>query len=112
MTTVLHEHELHPAPAPPAPGQRPLLRAGRPRALWMAPLFAGIGFAITVGLRALGDLEPVFDWKVIVTTAFLTAAPLGYLAGIGCFDYWAYYASGRPTRPEDHSGHGARSWQD
>ena len=27
--------------------------------------------------------------------------------GIGSFDYWLYYISGRPTRPEDHSGHGA-----
>ena len=38
--------------------------------------------------------------------------PLGFLVGLGGFDYWAYYASGRPTRPEDHSGHGARSWRD
>src|ERR671917_316647 len=27
-------------------------------------------------------------------------------------DYWFYWASGRPTRPEDHSGHGAHSWRD
>src|SRR5207237_9396848 len=40
------------------------------------------------------------------------AAPLGAFAGIGLFDYWTYYALGRPTRPEDHSGHGARSWKD
>ena len=40
------------------------------------------------------------------------AAPFGYLIGIGCFDYWFYWASGKPTRPEDHSGHGARSWKD
>ena len=38
--------------------------------------------------------------------------PLGFLIGIGGFDYWFYWASGRPTRPEDHSGHGARSWKD
>ena len=28
------------------------------------------------------------------------------------FDYWGYYISGRPTRPEDHSSHGAHSWRD
>jgi cytochrome c oxidase subunit 1 len=28
------------------------------------------------------------------------------------FDYWLRYASGAPTQPEDHSGHGARSWRD
>src|SRR5437870_3802510 len=38
--------------------------------------------------------------------------PLGFLSGIGAFDYWVYYALGGQTRPEDHSGHGARSWKD
>ena len=42
----------------------------------------------------------------------MTAAPIGFLAGIGAFDYWLYYISGRPTREEDHSGHGAYSWRD
>ena len=27
-------------------------------------------------------------------------------------DYWLYWAAGRATRPEDHSGHGAHSWRD
>src|SRR5262249_15667491 len=26
--------------------------------------------------------------------------------------YWLYWISGRPTRAEDHSGHGAYSWKD
>ena len=42
----------------------------------------------------------------------MTAAPIGFLAGIGSFDYWLHYIAGRPTRPEDHSGHGARTWRD
>ncbi len=42
----------------------------------------------------------------------LLAAPLFFLTGIGAFDYWGYYISGRPTRPEDHSSHGAHSWRD
>src|ERR671918_248200 len=42
----------------------------------------------------------------------LIAAPLFFLVGIGAFDYWIYYMSGRPTRPEDHSSHGAYSWKD
>src|SRR3954469_21720420 len=40
----------------------------------------------------------------------LLIAPLCFLVGLGAFDYWFYWASGKPTRPEDHSGHGARSW--
>ncbi|MBD0329906.1 MAG: cbb3-type cytochrome c oxidase subunit I, partial [Thermoleophilia bacterium] len=78
----------------------------------MALLFAAIGIGLVTGIRALGGWDPIWDWRPIVTAAFLTAAPLGYLAGIGCFDYWVYYLSGRPTRPEDHSGHGAHSWRD
>src|SRR5215218_11426181 len=78
----------------------------------MVPLFFGIGFVIVVGLRALAGYEPVFDWLLIVTVAGLITAPIGFLAGIGAFDYWVYYALGYPTRPEDHSGHGARSWKD
>jgi cytochrome c oxidase subunit 1 len=42
----------------------------------------------------------------------MIAAPLTFLVGLGAFDYWFYWAAGRPTRPEDHSGHGARSWRD
>ncbi len=38
--------------------------------------------------------------------------PLAFIVGIGCFDYWFRWASGAPTVPEDHSGHGATSWKD
>ena len=47
-----------------------------------------------------------------VTTVGLVAMPLTFLVAIGCFDYWFYWASGRPTRPEDHSSHGATGWRD
>jgi cytochrome c oxidase subunit 1 len=42
----------------------------------------------------------------------LIAAPLFFLVGLGAFDYWFYWAAGKPTRPEDHSGHGAHTWRD
>ncbi len=42
----------------------------------------------------------------------MISAPLAFLVGLGAFDYWFYWAIGRPTRPEDHSGHGARTWKD
>ena len=45
-------------------------------------------------------------------SALLTAAPVGFLAGLGAFDYWVHYFLGKPTLPEDHSGHGATSWKD
>src|ERR1700726_2880513 len=47
-----------------------------------------------------------------ILTVSLLAVPLAFLIGIGGFDYWFYWAIGKPTRPEDHSGHGAHSWKD
>jgi cytochrome c oxidase subunit 1 len=47
-----------------------------------------------------------------VTVVAMIAAPLFFLVGIGGFDYWFYWAAGKPTRAEDHSGHGAKTWKD
>ncbi|HKP21032.1 MAG TPA: hypothetical protein VJT68_05920, partial [Thermoleophilaceae bacterium] len=79
--------------------------------LGMALGFA-LGTTIVVVVRSLYGWDPVWDWDAIITVGALIAAPLGYLIGIGCFDYWFRWASGAPTIPEDHSGHGAYSWRD
>jgi cytochrome c oxidase subunit I len=89
-----------------------LYRGGWIRAAWMTALFGFFGFGLTVGLRAWGGWNPVLDWTPIVLISILVCAPLGFLAGLGTFDYWAGYAIGRPTRPDDHAGHGATSWKD
>src|SRR5215217_8693047 len=81
------------------------------RAVLSLPLAAALAIAIVVGIRALGGEHPVFDGNAVTTVA-LIAAPLAFLIGIGCFDYWFRWASGAPTVPEDHSGHGADSWRD
>jgi len=86
--------------------------AGWIRAFWMMCLVGAFGFGIVVAFRWWGNWQPLIDPPVVILVAALVAAPVGFLAGIGCFDYWTYYALGRPTRPEDHSGHGARSWRD
>jgi cytochrome c oxidase subunit 1 len=74
-----------------------------------------VGAAFALGLvlliRSLYGYDPLWDWDAIVTVG-LVAGPMFFLVGIGAFDYWFYWASGRPTRPEDHSGHGATSWRD
>jgi cytochrome c oxidase subunit I len=114
--TTVHEHiEPHEAPAAPPPrrtGLHRLLAPGWLRAIWMTPLFAAIGFGIVTGIRASAGWHPVVNWEPIVTAAVLTAAPIGFLAGLGAFDYWLRWALGAPTVPEDHSGHGARRWTD
>src|SRR4051794_26540690 len=88
------------------------LRApGLLRGLLGAALGFGLAYAIVVPARAAQHLHPVLDGDA-VTIVGLIAAPLGFFFGIGAFDYWFYYFSGRKTRPEDHSGHGAHSWRD
>ncbi len=42
----------------------------------------------------------------------LIASPIFALVGLGAFDYWFRWAVGKPTIPEDHSGHGAQGWRD
>src|SRR5437763_4027545 len=81
------------------------------RAALSIPIGIGIAFAIVCTLRALYGWHPILDGNAI-TTVSLISVPLAFLIGIGCFDYWFRWASGAPTVPEDHSGHGARRWQD
>src|SRR5437899_6086720 len=78
----------------------------------MAPLFFGIGCGIVVLCRWWGGWHPIWFGSIITLVGALVALPIGFLAGIGAFDYWVRYSIGAPTEPEDHSGHGAYSWRD
>jgi len=68
-------------------------------------------FGITALIRSLQNQHPVIDGHAITVVA-LFSVPFFFLVGIGTCDYWLYWATGRPTRPEDHSQHGAFSWRD
>src|ERR687893_902676 len=81
------------------------------RAALSQPLGFLLALGIVAGARAAYGYDPVLDWDAITTVAMISM-PLAFLVGIGCFDYWFRWASGAPTVPEDHSGHGARSWRD
>jgi len=76
-------------------------------------LLLGIVFcgALSVGIRAAYGYDPTIDSESILQISMI-GAPLFFLVGIGAFDYWFYWAAGKPTRPEDHSSHGAKSWRD
>ena len=104
VTTAVH--------APPRPGPRNRLTApGWIRAAWVSLAGAAFCFGLVVGLRAIQNYEPLIDGNAIVTV-MLIGVPLFFLVGIGGFDYWGRWMIGRPTQPEDHSDHGARSWKD
>src|ERR1700748_19121 len=89
-------------------------RPGWYRAVLCTVAAAAFGFGLVVLLRSISGLsafqsEQTGYPQVVVP---LVTAPLGFLAGFGCFDYWLRWASGMPTIPEDHSQHGAKSWKD
>src|SRR5512133_441248 len=111
-TTVDAEHEAYVVSPPPSGWRRYLLGPGWIRAIWMTALFFGLGLLLVIGIRELAGWHPIFFWEAIITVAALVAAPIGFLAGLGAFDYWVAWALGQPTKPEDHSMHGARSWTD
>src|SRR5688572_9033811 len=77
---------------------------------------AGLGFVLgtllVMLLRAWWGWDPLWNTEVILVVGAMVFAPIFFLGGIGSFDYWLHYISGRPTQPEDHSGHGARTWKD
>ena len=111
MSKVTVEHEVQAAP-PRLPGRGPrVLLSPWFRLVWTIPLFFGIGAGIVSLVRWLEGWHPIWQGSVQTTVALVTI-PFGFLVGIGAFDYWLAYAIGQPTRPEDHSSHGARSWRD
>src|SRR5919204_3276628 len=93
-----------------------LKRPGWWRALTYTILAAAFGFALVVVLRKVSGL-PAFQteqtgYPQVIVPAI--TAPLGFLVGIGCFDYWLRWAVGAPTFPKEreHDDHGAYSWHD
>ena len=81
------------------------------RATWTTVLAIGIAFGLVALLRTIFQLDPLWEAQVYVaTSAFLGG--IGFLIGIGCFDYWGAWMKGERLDEEDHSLHGAKSWRD
>ena len=65
--------------------------------------------AIVLAVRALYGFPISRDGGLTVPTQngilllSLLIAPLGFLIGLGAFDYWFYWAAGKPTRPHRRS---------
>src|SRR3954447_13251362 len=78
----------------------------------MFVLRGGIGFGIVVLIRWGAGWHPILATEPLVLVAALVAGPIGFVAGIGAFDYWTYHPLGYPTRAQDHTGDGARSSRD
>ena len=87
------------------------LRPTLARTLWTAPAFAAIAVMLVVVARAIFGMDPVVSPILMVTVAYI-AGPVGFLVGIGGFDYWWTWIKGGELDPNDHSQHGAYSWRD
>ncbi len=116
MTDIAHAHDSHElhadhATPPPVTGWHRWTAPGWLRILWVTPLVGFLGLGIVCLIRWLAHWDPVW-YSVPLVTVGLVSFPMGFLIGIGGFDYWAAYAAGRRTPVDDHSGHGARSWRD
>src|ERR671918_585265 len=91
-------------------------RPGWWRALSYTILAGAFGLGLVVLLREISGL-PIWQteqtgYPQVVVPAI--TAPLGFLIGIGCFDYWFRWAVGGPTFPKEreHEDHGAYTWRD
>ena len=73
----------------------------------MLVTFGLLGLGIVAGVRYAAGWYPILLEEPTVLISALVAAPLGFLIGIGCFDYWWNYLRGRRVGHEDHSMHGA-----
>ena len=80
------------------------------RALAFSILGVLVCLGLSTGLRAAFSVDPVYDGTSVLQISLLMV-PLFFLGGIGCFDYWLRWASGR-TVVDDHADHGAKSWRD
>ncbi len=85
-------------------------QAGWYRALAFTILGIAVCIGLSTGLRAAFGLNPVYDGTAVLQISLLMV-PIFFLGGIGCFDYWLRWASGRKV-VDDHADHGAKSWKD
>ncbi len=80
-TATHHGPATHAPPRRRRTGLGRLLDPGLLRALWVAPLFLGLGILLVVGGRYVFSYHPYWKWDSILVVAFLTMLPLGFLVG-------------------------------
>lgn len=68
-------------------------------------------FALVFFFRWIFGFDELWAPQVYYATA-ASLAGLGFVIGIGCFDWWFAYLRGKKVDFEDHSMHGANSWKD
>ena len=85
-----HEHTATQAAPPRGKWRRRLTTGGWIRAAWVTPLAFVLATLLVLGCRAWLDYHPLNEFQVLLT-AWMVIVPLGFLVGIGGFDYWVYW---------------------
>jgi cytochrome c oxidase subunit 1 len=93
-----------------------LKRPGLGRAALGGVIGFWFGYGLVVLLRVLSGLPATQTAQTgypQLIVAMITG-PLGFLVGLGAFDYWLRWAVGGPDYPHEleHKDHGATSWKD
>jgi len=83
--------------------------------IWRAALWTSFGYialaSVVMLIRMAFGMDAYSQKPVLVFGS--VGSMFGFLGGLGSFDYWLHYVSGRPTPlEEDHSNHGAQRWTD
>ncbi len=82
------------------------------RGAWMTVAGALFAYVLVGIIRTAYGWDQAWSDDNAILQVGLFSAPMFFLVGIGGFSYWFRWASGAPTIPEDHSGHGAKTWKD
>ena len=93
-----------------------LKKPGLGRAALGALIGIWFGYGLVVLLRVLSGLPATQTAQTGYPQLIvgMITGPLGFLAGLGAFDYWLRWAVGGPDYPAEleHKDHGATSWRD
>lgn len=92
-------------------GDLPPLSHWWKRAAWGTFAGAVFGFAIVAFFRAVFDQTPLWEEHTYVAVSSITGV-MGFLIGIGCFDWWGGWMLGKRVDYADHSLHGGKTWRD
>ena len=85
-----HAHHMDP---------RPLSYWWKRALLWSGGAFL-FAYGLVWALRTIFGNEPIWEPQVYVTAA-AGLTTIGFLIGIGCFDYWWLWMTGRRADPEE-----------
>src|SRR3974390_2733341 len=105
-----HQHVTHNHGDGPHTPPKPLSYWWKRAFVWVvcSVIFA---YGLTWFVRWAWGFPTLWNAGAYATMGFIFGG-IGFVIGIGCFDWWWDYLRGRRVGFADHSMHGATSWKD